>query len=269
MTHQTVSSSDCTHHLGDADRPASVELWFADLTVCGPALDAIEHATPRLSPGDIKKISGSASPAHARERRAAYIALRLLIERHWGPQWRCIDFTLTGTGKPLLPGATGGFSLAHVDCFALIGIVAEGTIGVDLEPARQPIIADERRCRIEDAARVIARCAALPELREPRFLQAWVRLEAVAKADGRGIGRLLTGLGVLGGSMPDTETGRSASHAEEIANRFWVQDLPVPQGCVAAAALGASVTAPAVRHLPSTSKDLEKLVLTPLKPSAA
>ena len=246
--------------LAQPDPPGSVELWFVDLNSCAEALNAVETATPRLAKNELKKIAGSASSAAAAERRAAYIALRILIERFWGPAWRTVAYTLTGSGKPMLTGLGGSFSLAHVDRFALIGLARARTIGVDLEPDRQPTVADRRRGRIESAAIALARGAALPQPRQPRFLQAWVRLEAVAKADGRGIGRLLTGLGIIG---PDPADGPdfNVDYAHDIATRFWVQDVAVSNGCVAAVALDDELPAStAAQLLPSQAQAIETLV---------
>ncbi len=237
-----------------------IELWFVDLAASGPALDTVEARCARLSPFERKKISGSVSPASAAERRAAYIALRVLIERHWGPSSRTAPFELTGAGKPVLPGATGSFSLAHAGGYALIGLARAGSIGVDLEPDRQPIVADERRARIESAAIALALGAPLPEPRQKRFLQAWVRLEAVAKTDGRGIGRLLTGLGIIG-SEPESGPAFKATYADDSAARFRVLDLDVSNGCVAALALDHPLTrAPQTQVLPVTADGIEALM---------
>ena len=235
-----------------------IELWFVDLKACGAALDAVEEQAPRLSPSELKKIAGSVSPSAANERRAAYIALRVLIERFWGPSWRTTPYRLTGSGKPTLTGLPGTFSLAHVDRFALIGLAQSCNIGVDLEPDRQPTVSDHRRLRIESAAAALAKGASLPEPRQARFLQAWVRLEAVAKADGRGIGRLLTGLGIIGSDAKD-DLEFSPEYAREVASRFWVCDVAVTGGCVAAVALDQPLPAVVANVLPVTERGIEEL----------
>ena len=242
-------------------KPDTVELWFVDLNTSSAALDAVERQTPRLAASELKKISASASVKAAAERRTAYIALRVLIERFWGPDWRTTPYTLTGSGKPTIKGLGGSFSLAHVDRYALIGLARTGTIGVDLEPDRQPTVSDERRLRIENAAIALAQGAALPLPRQMRFLQAWVRLEAVAKADGRGIGRLLTGLGVIGAD-PASGPGFIESYARDVSARFWVQDVQVGEGCLAAIALDGQVPSlqPPLK-LPSTVAEIEALLM--------
>lgn len=240
------------------DKPDETELWFVDLQDSAAALDAIERQTPRLASDDLRKISNSTTAAAAAERRAAYIALRVLIERNWGPSWRGIAYTLEGSGKPALKGLPGSFSLTHVEHYALIALTHAGSIGVDLETDRRPTIADARRARIESAAIVLARGAPLPEPAQRRFLQAWVRLEAIAKADGKGIGRLLTRLGLVGAD-PVSGPLFNSDDANEIAAQFWVHDVAVGGGCVAAVARDQPLNPLSARTLPTTAQGLEDL----------
>ena len=231
-----------------------IELWLVDLASTAPALEKLEAATPRLADADERKIAASIGADARRERRAAHIALRLLVERAFGMAWRRVPFDLAGTGKPVLAGAPGSFNLAHVDRFALIGLSATGPIGVDIEPTRAIKVSDERRGRIEKAAVALAGGAELPEAADGRFLQAWGRREACAKADGSGIGRLLTGVGVIG------DLGVQEGRAHELASRFTVVDVSAGAGCHAAVALAPGAIAPAPRTLPSTTGELEALV---------
>lgn len=241
---------------------AAVELWLADLRACAPSLDVIENITPRLSPDELAKIERSVTPQAAIERRAAYIALRLMIERAFGTSWRGAPYALAGTGKPYLAGAPGDFSLTHVERFALVGICRGGPIGVDLEPVRPRHVADERRQRIEDAARRLAGGAPLPEEREQRLLQAWVRLEALAKCDGRGIGRLLTGLGIIGGQ--GLASDEAQTYLLEATALYAVHDLSLPDlrdgASVAACALARETAVPEVNALPASPAALSALI---------
>ena len=239
-----------------------VELWLADLGACGPGLTLVEAATPRLSEEERAKIDRSVTRQAGIERRAAYIALRIIIERAFGTSWRGQAFSLAGTGKPFLDTSAGDFSLTHVDNYALIGINRSGPIGVDLEPVKLRHVADDRRHRIEDAAELLAGGPPLPIERERKFLQAWVRLEAISKCDGRGIGRLLTGLGIIGGhaiTSPD-----AATYAASVAAMFAVHDLDLSTtgaaDIVAAAALDRKATVPFVRRFPTHPNDLNALV---------
>jgi 4'-phosphopantetheinyl transferase len=227
------------------------ELWLVDLAAAADALAAVEAATPRLSPGDEAKIARISDAATRRERHTAHVALRVLVERAFGPAWRRVPYEISATGKPSLAGAGGAFSLSHVPGLALIGLARAGTIGVDLEKLRPLRLSDERRARIERAALDVAGGAPLPEAPERRALQAWVRIEAAAKADGCGVGPLLTRLGVArAGRGPDEPAPMTP---------LAVYDLAPGEGLVAAAALSAGANAPAPRAFPADGAGIERL----------
>ena len=64
------------------------ELWCVDLGAAGPALHTLEERTPRLSPADRARAADLSDPIVRAEWLATHIALRLLIERAAGTQWR-------------------------------------------------------------------------------------------------------------------------------------------------------------------------------------
>jgi 4'-phosphopantetheinyl transferase len=232
-----------------------VELWFIDLEACGPALDVLEQATPRLSAAELYKIGTPASQRMQRERRAAYIAQRVLIERLWGPASRGVGFSVMGTGKPSLVSiAPGSFNLAHVERYALVALSRSVMIGVDLEPRRTPSISESRSKRMEEAAHILAPATPLPDEPVARFLRAWVRLESVAKSDGRGIGRVLTGLGIVG-ATPSEAGELNLPYMHSLAERFNVIDVNVPHGCVAAIAIDQGEGNASVRAAPTAALD--------------
>ena len=167
---------------------------------------ACERASARLSPDDAARSAAVADPAARRHRHAASIALRLILERAFGPSLRCVSFARDRYGRPLLPPPhTGAFSLSHTSRFALVGVSHAGTIGVDIEAPRTVRMDPRRRHIIETAARTLTR-EPLPAPADARFLQAWVLLEALAKAEGRGIGHLLTRLGAVGSPSGQSDT---------------------------------------------------------------
>ena len=106
-------------------------------------------------------------------------------------------------GRPELPKVAthsggGAVSLAHTGRYALAGCARGGSIGVDLEAPRGVAIDARRRDIIITAARALT-AAPLLSGEGACMLQSWVRLEALAKADGRGIGHLLAAIGAIGG----------------------------------------------------------------------
>jgi 4'-phosphopantetheinyl transferase len=230
------------------------ELWLADLAAAAGALEVIEAITPRLSADDERKIAAIADETVRRERRAAHIALRMLIERSFGPAWRRIAYALSPSGKPSLAEAPGAFSLSHAPGIALIGLSTLGPIGVDIERMRRVSISDDRRQRIEAAAEALASRAPLPRAPAERLMSAWVRLEALAKAEGVGIGPLLTRLGV-GPRWRDVRPGAASQNLE-----IQVHDVAIGAGIFAAVALAASEAAPDLLELPATEAELNSLL---------
>jgi len=199
----------------------------------------------------------------AAEWRAAHIALRLLVERAIGARWRGVPLTRGPGVRPHLEGAPVAFSLSHVDGLAVIALTRSGDIGVDVERARAVRVGAPRRGLIEAAGAALNTQQPLPgEGTDTRFLQAWVRLEAFAKAQGCGIGSLLTQLGIVGGrdiAPADLEKEVAAAQAEARANA--VHDLDLGrEGLFAAVALPPGQAVPEVRWLPVGLEGLEALL---------
>lgn len=241
------------------------ELWCVDLRAAGPALHAMEERVPRLCPDDVARGSAFSDATARHEWLATHIALRLLIERAAGPQWRGASFARSERGKPHLEAAPLAFSLSHTRGLALIGMAPQGSIGVDIERARTVHVGGERRARIEAAGAALA-TPPLPAAEDARFLQAWVRLEAYAKADGCGIGRLLSRLGIFGaGKTVASEEigtgGRAGAAAMFVGGEApSVRDLQLGQDIYAAAVFAGAPPTTDVAWLPASTEGLEKLL---------
>lgn len=221
----------------------------------------MERRTPRLSDADRDRASAFTGTRVADEWIATHVALRLLLERAAGPQWRRATLVRTSKGKPRLDGAPVSFSLSHAPGVALIGLAGEGAIGVDIERWRTVRVGAARRARIEEAGAALDTAVPLPAAGEARFLQAWVRLEALAKADGCGIGRLLTRLGIVGSRSGGESACDSASSAiAALREAAEVRDVAVGEGLFAAAAFASGPATADVAWLPVTLEGLEKLV---------
>ncbi|MEQ1651753.1 MAG: phosphopantetheinyl transferase [Hyphomicrobium sp.] len=216
-----------------ADRVSGTIVVLINLADMLAALEAAEAATPRLAADEVARhlnASSSRGTVDAALWRAAHIALRLLLERYAGPGVRGQAYAIEPGGRPrlYLPGAqrtAPHFSLSHAGAYALIALSDVAPVGIDLETERTVTVADARRQRIETAAARLATDAHLPDSGNARFLQAWVRLEAVAKASGLGIGRILTEAGAVGGS--------GAADTVPI-HAGLVRDLVLPEGCYGA-----------------------------------
>jgi len=237
------------------NQPLSPQVWCVDLAAAAPALLEAERVAPRLSAADRERASSFADRGIAEEWLAAHIALRLLLERA-GVPCRGVAFTLSDRGKPSVAGMVADFSLSHAPDLALIGISRGGSIGVDIERLKQVRIDAPRRLRIEEAGRALIAAKPLPDAGGERFLQAWVRLEAVAKAQGCGIGRVLSGLGIVASRKSQPADGDALAALIAASD---VRDLALRDGVFAAAAFAGGPSTEAVSWLPTTREGLQKL----------
>ena len=241
---------------------AMIELWLVDVDRAAPALEACEQAEPRLSSDDRARARRLNDPTERRRRLAAYIALRIAIERIAGPHVRGIAFVRSPGGKPRLADDEAVFSLAHSEGMALLGVARHGDIGIDLEHKRPVRVAQFRRPRIVAAGLGLGG-ATLRSDGDEAFLQAWSRLEAFAKATGCGVARLLAEVGVRGdtGCAP-----ASAVRVEAAARRLAkegglaVHDLELRRDLYAAVAMEEATAVPPVRSFPHETSGIERLL---------
>lgn len=233
---------------------AEIELWLVDLERALTALEALEADTPRLAGDDNLRFAAMSNATARRERRSANIALRILLERKCGAAVRQVPFARNGAGKPSLPSGYASFSLAHTQGVALVALADNGAVGVDIERARTVSMPEARRGPIEAAAVAWAHGVPLGgEDADCRFLNAWVRLEAVAKALGTGVGpileRLRPGRVETPASRPsDTQPGPIA-HA-----------VAVGEGVFAAIALDPGRKPPDLEVMPHSADAIAALI---------
>src|SRR5690606_3855651 len=124
----------------------------------------------------------------------------------------------------------------------------------DLEGTRAVRMPEARRKPIEEAAVALASGAPLAgEDAESRFLNAWVRVEAVAKARGTGVGPILEQL------RPNRapEALAASSHAQLCVI---AHDLAIGEGFYAAIALAPGCAPPAPRVMPHTAEAIAALI---------
>jgi 4'-phosphopantetheinyl transferase len=238
-----------------------LELWCVDTQVAGPALRAIEQDVRLLSDRERRRAATFADAAFADEWLAAHIALRVVLERSLGNAARGVTFARAAQGKPWLEGAAVAFSLSHVPGLALIALSRCGLVGIDVERARAVRVREPRRTRIATAAAALNPSDPLPAGGDARFLQAWVRLEALAKAEGCGVGRLLTRLGISG----------NGARAEKDFRARWdgvlaetpvaaIRDVALGEGVFAAIASASARAVPEVFKLPTSKSAVRELL---------
>ena len=229
---------------------SAAQIWLVEFDAAGAALLAA-GVQRRLPVAEFRDPGQEA-------RRTSHLVLRVLLARVVGIEAAARPFAVAALGKPGLARGGASFSLAHSGDRALIAIAGAGEIGADIEAPRSPRMTAERRDRIIAAACQIAGGRALPlGPDDGRLLQAWVRLEAVAKATGEGMGRLLTRLGVIGGA-PGLETGGAAGALGDVPPA--VRDLALDRGFHGAVAGDEMVLDAPLRVFPSDAAGVAALL---------
>lgn len=200
-----------------------LDIWFLDAQRLGAALEAEELRVPRLAADEISRAAAMKNGDVRRTWRVAHIALRRALEARCGAGVRGLPYRIRPGGRPELEGSGVSFSLSHSGDAVLIAVGDVGPIGIDIETMRARPVREVLRRDIETLGVTVAKGHALPEGETQRFLQAWTRIEAVAKAHGGGALRLLR------------EGGFSAA-ATQAAGTFEVRDLDLSPGYLGAVA---------------------------------
>ena len=235
------------------------ELWLVDLKEAAPVLEALERETPRLSDDDRRRAQRLREAEDRRLRLAAYGALRITLERWGGERVRRTAYQRNRSGSPSLAGMPA-FSLSHADNLALIGVTPSRAIGVDLERERRVRVSARRRQEILAAGAGLGDALHGPPT-DRNFLQAWVRLEAYAKARRQSLGRVLDDLqlrapGRRALSLADIEAGAR----RQARRRLRVADLAMPANLLGAVALEVAVGPPELRRFPADLGGVRRLL---------
>lgn len=214
-----------------------LDAWLVDLDGAHEALEAAELALPRLSIEDAVRGAGFVDSRHGARWRAARIALRIAIERIGGRASRGVPFVIEAQGRPTLPGCGVVFSLAHTmtadAAHALIAVGTAGPIGCDLEGERAIAMNADRLARLRQAGGALSP----PGRTTSSEIEAWVRLEALGKADGRGVWPVLDAAGVHGARALTAQDTAAGVRGLATALGVMVADvvLPAPlRGAIAA-----------------------------------
>jgi 4'-phosphopantetheinyl transferase len=241
------------------------QIWLIDVQRSAPALAELERDAPRLTPQDRRRTSSIQDPHIRRERLAITTALRILLERMGGPQVAKTPFVTGAGGKPGLADGSVQFSLSHIEGHALIGLTRTGEIGVDLERDRPLRMSDRRRAELIAAAAGLAGKPVAGASPDVRFLHAWCRLEAFAKARGYGLGRTLADLGLRSGRQRTSAEIEAAAREAVRAVGLTVRDIRLEAGLYAAVASG-SVARVQPKRFPADRARIERL-LAPSSPA--
>ena len=237
--------------LGGASRPPvaaerAAEVWWFDVR-------EVTIAAEDLADLDVRETARATAfvfPADRHRYQVAHVMLRRVLAGHVGAEPGSLAFarepcpTCGGpAGRPVLAGppANGlSFSLAHSGDAVAIAVAGQ-PVGVDVE--RDPagcVCSLATAMHPSDAALV----AALPEpARHAAVIRWWVRVEAVLKCAGTGIGHGMDAFPVLGGPAR-TEISPGSGLAWEPRAAGWASaagrvfaPLSAPKGYQAAIAL--------------------------------
>lgn len=220
--------------------PARIDVWLADLCASGLILDALDARLTLLPPEERARAEGMGDLIRSRGWRRARIVLRLVLATHVGLTQARAPLVVSSRGKPRLASLGPEFSLSHSGALLLLAVSPRGPLGVDIETRTTVEMDERRRTAIERAATALAPDAPLPSSSVvQRFLQAWTRLEAVAKATGAGIGQVLTELAITGpaSALEDRQVMSAAAMLVAEGQPLRVEDLALDGRAVAAIAV--------------------------------
>lgn len=171
-----------------------------------------------------------------RRYRVGRAVLRCALARITGGPPAGLAFVSGPQGKPALADGPA-FNLSHSEGLLLLGVAAEGRLGVDVECPRRldDLEGLARYSFADDECRAVL---ALDEAaREQAFLQTWTRKEALLKALGGGLSLPLKACSVRLGSPSGSLLARLDLPGERVAD-WWLRPVEgLPGGAVAAVAL--------------------------------
>lgn len=219
-------------------RHRTIELWLVDLaSIEASAIDAAWSCIFAAIGNGVLPVPGRGSAVEPADaiRRAAHQVLRLLLARDVGPRVAAEPFRTDPLGKPALAAPGPQFSLSHSGQAALIALSRHGAVGTDIESPRTVRMPPERRAAILAAGSAAVPHAPIADARgsDLGLLQAWVRLEALAKARGCGMARLLTELGVVARS---SAAATASEGIDAVLAGFSIRDVVMPADYLGAVA---------------------------------
>jgi 4'-phosphopantetheinyl transferase len=121
--------------------------------------------------------------------------LRRVLACYLGIAPATVRYRVTSMGRPELYRASGvSFSVSHSEGFAVVAVVRDRWVGVDIERLRAIPDALDLSGREHDTL-----CATPTNDRSTAFLRLWTRKESYVKAQGAGLSMRLDGFDALDG----------------------------------------------------------------------
>ena len=211
-----------------------------DLKVWAVNLDCAGGDLSLLSTSERARIDRLKRPRDRGRSLQAHCAVRRILALQLQVDPRCLEFDVTGTGKPFLvrPAQNLEFNLSHSGRYGLIAVATDRSVGVDIEVERPISDLRELAHRIT-TGREAKLLGQLPTNRvHSTFFNLWTRKEAVLKALGRGF--------LIDPREIDVGIGPGRSYVN-FDGRIWtVESLVIGSSVRAAAAIEGEIDTPLV-----------------------
>jgi 4'-phosphopantetheinyl transferase len=165
--------------------PSSLHIWRIDLHQHHPE----KTAQSRMLLNEEEKVR--ADRLLVESARSNFInaraALRIILSEYLHSAPRDLVFTYGPQGKPTLANPKLSFNLTHSNDIALLAIIREGEVGIDIEHIDPARATEDIAARFFSPAEQKAFSSYSGEERLAAFFRCWSRKESVIKALGEGL----------------------------------------------------------------------------------
>jgi 4'-phosphopantetheinyl transferase len=187
--------------------------------------DALADA---LSADELARAARLRRPVDRHRFAVAHATRREILSRYVGVAPADLRFEAGDRGKPQLAGPAGGlqFNVAASGGLALLGVRADGEVGVDLELVRLQFDWRPLAASFFTWAENRALASLASDAGRAAFFRCWTRKEAYVKARGEGLSRPLDGF----------ELAVERAPAVERMAGWWIRELDAAPGYAAAVA---------------------------------